>query len=664
MKNNKLLFTLITLLSIHTLASSQKTVTIKSPDGNTKTEIVIGNNIEYNILNNGDTMLAKSRLSMTLTDGIKFGVSPKLLSMSTKSVNEIINAVVYKKSTIIDNYNELTLKFRGDYNIIFRAYNEGVAYRFVSTSKRPFVVENEQAEFNFPSDRNAFIPYVRDLRKTLDEQFFNSFENQYTYMPLSKWDKTRLAFSPLVIEAANGKKVCLAEADLVNYPGMFLYKNDTSNCLKGKFATYPKDIVLDREHGVVKTRENFIAKFSGATNFPWRVIIISQKDAELANNDMIYKLATATQNQDFSWVKPGKSAWDWWSNWRMYNVNFKAGINTNTYKNYIDFAAKFGLQYIVMDEGWSANTYTNVKEVKPGLDLKWLIDYGKSKNISIILWMCYSSFSQDVEGILKQYSEMGIKGFKIDFMDRDDQPIISFYQDVAKAAAKYKLLIDFHGTSKPAGIQRTYPNVINFEGVHGMEQLKFNDFIIDQVTYDVTIPFIRMVAGPMDYTQGAMRNASKKNYRASYEEPMSQGTRCRQLAEYVIFESPLSMLCDSPTDYSKEENYTQFLGKIPTVWDNTISLNGEIAHYVTIARQKGDEWYIGSLTDWNERELSLDLSFIGKGNFRAEVYKDGINTKSSASDYVNEDIEIPTSRILNIKMASGGGYVMRIYRTK
>ncbi len=665
---------LAAMLCFSTAGNAQKQFVLKSPDGKIEANIEVGKTaIEYSVSHTGDLMLDKSAISMKLSDGTAYGIDPKLSKSSTKTVNETINAVIYKRNKIVDNYNELNLRFKGDYEIIFRAYNDGVAYRFVSTSKKPFMVESEQAEFNFPSGNKAFIPYVREMKipyadGNLDElfqkQFYNSFENPYVHISLSEWMRGRLAFSPLVVEAANGKKVCLAEADLLNYPGMFLYNNSGKSTLSGVFAPYPNEIKQGGHNmlqGVVQSRESYIAKFDGATTFPWRIVIIATKDSELADNDMVYKLSTPSQG-DYSWVKPGKVAWEWWNAWNLYGVDFKTGVNNETYKYYIDFASERGIEYVILDEGWAVNKKADLFQVVPEIDLKEIVEYGKNKNVGIILWAGYWAFNRDIEGICKHYSEMGVKGFKVDFMDRDDQMMVDFHHRGAQIAAKYKMMLDYHGTYKPTGLQRTYPNVINFEGVYGLEQMKWGATNYDQVLYDVTAPFIRMVAGPMDYTQGAMRNASKNNIRSVNSEAMSQGTRCRQLAEYVIFESPLNMLCDSPSNYEREEECTEFIATVPTVWDNTISLNGEIGKYISIARKSGDAWYVGSLTNWDARNLELDLSFLGEGSFKGEVFKDGINADKVARDYKKEVIDIPANKKLPISMAPGGGYVIKITR--
>ncbi|MDR0232007.1 MAG: glycoside hydrolase family 97 protein [Dysgonamonadaceae bacterium] len=658
-----LLSALLIFAAIGSTAFAQKDCTLNSPDGKVKVTVSIHNNIQYSVAHENDIMVAPSTISMTLGDGKTFGKNSHLKKQTVREINETIPAVIYKKRQISNHCNEAVFEFKENFNLVFRVYNDGAAYRFVSTLNKPFVIQSEEASFNFPENPNAFIPYVRlesGIYDSFESQFYNSFENVYVHIPLSEWNVKRLAFTPLLVERANGKKVGIAEADLLNYPGMYLHKAEKG--LKGVFAPYPKKITQGGHNmlqGEVQSRESFIAKQEGKCNFPWRAIIVSTQDAELANNDMVYRLATPTSRDDFSWIKPGKVAWDWWNDWNLYNVDFNAGINNETYKYYIDFASDNNIQYVILDEGWSVNGAADLLQIVPEIDLKELIEYAGQKNVGLILWAGYYAFNKDIEGICKHYSEMGIKGFKVDFMDRDDQPMVQFHAEAARIAAKYHLLINFHGTYKPTGLQRTFPNAINYEGVFGLEQLKWTESV-DQVTYDVTIPFIRMMAGPFDYTQGAMRNAIKINYRPVFSEAMSQGTRCRQLAEYIIFESPLNMLCDSPSNYKNEQECVDFIATVPTIWDNTIALNGKVSEYVSIARQKGNCWYVGSLTNWDSRSLELDLSFLGEGDFSAEVFKDGINANRAARDYKKETISIPANRKLTIDMASGGGFVMKI----
>ena len=641
--------------------TAQKIYTLHSPNGELRIEITVDNTIEYSLTHQGDVMLAKSPIAMTLTDGKSFGMHSKPAGSSTRTVNQLIEAPVYKRKQIKDHFNELTLRFQEGFHILFRAYDEGMAYRFVSNRKQDYQVKQETAVFNFPANPKAYIPYVVE-QENFDRQFFNSFENTYQFIDLAAWDKQRIAFLPLLVEGANGKKVCITEADLLHYPGMYVYNGNASNSLTGMFAPYPKEIMQGGHNdlqGIVQSREDFMAKAKGTTTFPWRIVIVSENDKELADNDLVYKLASPVpQDMDFSWIKPGKVAWDWWNDWNLYHVDFKTGINNETYRYYIDFASSHGIEYVILDEGWAVNRQADLMQVIPEIDLKELVHYAGERHVGLILWAGYYAFNRDIEGICKHYSEMGIKGFKVDFMDRDDQPMVEFHHRAASIAAKYNLLLDFHGTYKPTGLQRTYPNVMNFEGVHGLEQMKWSE--ADQVTYDVTIPFIRMVAGPMDYTQGAMRNATRNNFRPISSEAMSQGTRCRQLAEYIIFESPLSMLCDNPSNYLAEPECMEFIASVPTVWDNTIALDGKVGEYIAIARQKGNDWYVGTLTNWAARELELDLSFLGEGAFKAEIFRDGINAGKAARDYKKETIPIPAHRKWIVTMAGGGGCVMKI----
>lgn len=646
--------------------SAQKEFIIKAPDSKLQAKIIIDReSVKYAVIHGADIMVDFSPISLTLADGRVLGYKPQLSKSLKNSFTETIQTPIYKKKEIINTYNELCLTFKGNYDIVFRAYDEAITYRFVVKEEKPYIIQHEQVEFNFPADTKAYIPYAKGREKNkFDDQFYSAFQNTYEYIHLSEWNKDRIAFLPLVVEGISGKKVCVTEADLMNYPGLYLHNDDNSTCLKGVFAPYPKKIVQEVRglKGVVRDREPYIAKMNKDDVFPWRIIIVSENDYELADSDIVYKLATPSKMTDTSWIRPGKVAWEWWNDWNIYGVDFEAGINNETYKHYIDFASGYGIEYVILDEGWSVHGEADLMKVVPEINIPELVSYGKQKNVGIILWAGYYAYDKDMDAVSKHYADMGVKGFKIDFMDRDDQLMIDFNRRAAETGAKYNLLIDLHGTSKPTGLQRTYPNVVNFEGVHGLEEMKWVKDDTDQVTYDVTIPFIRMVAGPMDYTQGAMRNATKENYRSVYKEPMSQGTRCRQLAEYIIFESPLNMLCDSPSNYEKEVESTTFIAGVPTVWDETIALNGEIAKYITIARKKDDVWYVGSLTNWDEREFELDLSFLGEGNYKAEIFRDGINAHRMAMDYEKQIIDITSDRRMKIKMVSGGGFVAKIYK--
>ncbi len=628
--------------------------TLSSPDGSLELSVSTGDEITYSLSKDGTCVLGPSQIALTLTDGTALG--GKVRKVRRGETDRTVEAFVYKSASVRDHYNWLTLSFR-NFNLEFRLYDEGAAYRIVPTLKKAFDIEQETAQFVFPEDFQAWLPYIGK-----SQNFGTSFESRYTFSQLSGWDATKLAFLPVLVDEGECK-VLLTESGLTNYPGMFLDNPGGATTLQGVFAPRPKI----REQGghnmlemVVRERESFIASFSSAEPLPWRIALVSKDDGELLESDMPWLLG-ADPSGDFSWVKPGKVAWDWWNDWNIYNVPFRAGINNDTYKYYIDFASANGIEYVILDEGWAVNLQADLFQVVPEIDLQGLVDYGAAKNVGIILWAGYWAFDRDMEHVCRHYSAMGIKGFKVDFMNADDQMMVNFYTRAAETAARYGLLLDFHGAFKPAGLQRTWPNVINFEGVYGLENMKW-DARGDQVTYDVTVPFIRNVAGPMDYTQGAMRNASRSNYRAVYNEPMSQGTRCRQLAEYVVFFAPLTMLCDSPSNYMAEPECTSFIAGIPTVWDETVALENCTGVYASVARRSGDVWYVGAMTDWDERSLELDFSFLGEGQWRMEVFRDGPNAAKAARDFEHIFEAVPASRKITAPLAPGGGYTARIIR--
>ena len=529
-----------------------------------------------------------------------------------------------------------------------------MAYRFFTEFDADLTIGNEVSDFNFDEDYKIYIPYVTDLRGP--EEWVQAFEATYDEHKLSE-TKDSLAFLPILVELKDGKKALITESDLQDYPGMYLVKNPANaQSLKAKFAP----IVLETYHGgigdmdlLAKKRADYIAKVNGNREFPWRTVIISEKDIDLLDNDMVQKLAEPSRISDVSWIKPGKISWDWWNDWYLTGVDFEAGINTQTYKYYIDFAANNGLEYIIIDDGWSGRL--DLFEINPDLDLPHIINYAKSKNVDVILWSSWFAFIQDMEGICKKYSEMGAVGFKVDFFDRDDQEVVSSVYKMADVAAKHHMILDYHGFFKPQGIQRTYPNVLNFEGVKGMENVKWTPDD-DVPRYDTSIPFIRQVAGPMDYTPGATRNRNKENFTASFSMPQSQGTRAHQVAMYVVFEAPLQMLSDTPTAYEKEQETTDFIAQIPTVFDEVAPLLGTVGEEVAIARRKGNIWYIGALGNWEARTMTIDLSFLGKGNFSAEIFKDGINASRNAEDYKVERIDVNSAIKIEASLATGGGW--------
>ena len=657
---------LLILILIFTGAAAQgarPAYRLTSPDGRLTTTVALGDALTYDIEYDGQTLMQPSAIGLKLSDGRVWGSSARIAKAVRTSSDAVLSSPFYRSSTVRDHYNGLTLKMRDNWSVEFRVYDDGVAYRFATTAKDPFEIASEQADYRFPTDCAVTVPYVRDNAGSIDAQWHNSFENVYTETTLSKLDSGRLIFLPAVVHANDGMNICFTETNLDDYPGMYLYNGDGGTSLEGRFAPYP----LRCEPGgynnievLVKERADYIARIEGPRTLPWRIAVVGT-DAGLAASDLSWLLAEPSKIDDTSWIRPGKVAWDWWNAWNISGVDFRAGINTETYEYYIDFAASQGIEYVIMDDGWAARHGEDLFEINTDIDLRRIIDYAASKNVGIILWAGYWAFDRDMERVCKHYAEMGVKGFKVDFMDRDDQLMTAFNYRAAETAARYGLVLDLHGTHKPAGLNRTWPNVLNFEGVHGLEQMNWSAATIDQMKYDATIPFIRQVAGPMDYTQGAMRNASRDNYRPVNSEPMSQGTRCHQLALYAVLDSPLNMLCDSPTNYLREAECTEFIAAIPTVWDETRILGGRMGEYIVTARRSGDTWYVGAITDWTPRDVEVDLAPLGiGGTVEATIFRDGANADRKASDYKRETIRIDTAEPLKIHLAPGGGFALKI----
>ena len=658
----RLISTLAVALFVVKVIAAPKSYELSSPDGTVRTVVTVGEEVNYSIWKNSDRLLNPSVISMDLMDGSSYDASVKLQKVERSTVDNTLDALFYKKDKIRENYNELKLRFR-TYDLIFRAYDAGVAYRFVSKSKAPFKVKGEIAEFSFPEDWNAYVPYVRARAKGFENQFWNSFENRYENLPMSSWDTERLAFLPLMVQSPQGYKINIMESDLTDYPGMYLYNSDGDSTLEAVFPRHPKEVEQGGKymlHGIVKSREEYIAEYDGATAFPWRIVNISTEDKEMLDNDLVWLLgAPADPSADWSWVKPGKVAWDWWNDWNLTGVDFKAGVNNATYEYYIDFASRNGIEYVILDHGWAVNLEADLFKVVPEIDLEKLVAYAAERNVGLVLWAGYWAFDKDMEKICEHYAKMGIKGWKVDFMDRDDQVVVDFYTRAAATAAKYRQFVDFHGGYEPSGLNRTYPNVLNYEGVFGLEQMKWSKPEVDMITYDVTFPYIRMAAGPVDYTQGAMLNAGRK-YVPNRSEPMSQGTRCHQLGMYVTYESPFNMLCDTPIHYEREKECTDFIASVPTVWDETVALDGKVGEYVIMARRSGDVWYIGGLTNWDARDVELDLNALGAGGWNVEMFADGVNVEKNAKDY--KVVRTQNTDKLKVRMASGGGFAARLTR--
>lgn len=643
-------------------AFAAKEYKLLSPNGKLDITITTEPQLAYSVKCDGEQILATSQIGLKIYEGANLGEKPIVKKVKRTSVNTEIATQFYFRSTIKDHYNALRIDFATRYAVEFRAYDEGVAYRFVTNFKHDFKLENEIAEFAFAKDYKGYFPYTNKTG-TKQDKYFTSFESWYRYTELSKFESGEVAFVPVIVEAEK-YKVNILEADVEHYPGMFVSNPKGATALYGEFAPMPERVVEgghNKLQGIVESRKPYIAECKAATKTPWRIVLISEDANRFLDNDMVYRLASPSRLEDTSWIKPGKVAWEWWNHWGLTDVDFKPGVNTATYKAYIDFAAEYGVEYVILDEGWATKYKNDLFDIVPEIDLQAILDHAEAKGVGIILWAGYNAFNNDIERVCEHYSKIGVKGFKIDFMDRDDQPMSNFYYHAAEVCAKHKLLVDFHGCAKPAGLNRTYPNVINFEAVFGLEQMKWSKPDVDMMEYDVTMPYIRMIAGPIDYTQGAMLNTVKGEYRPNNKKPMSQGTRCHQLAAYAVFFSPLSMLCDSPSNYRKNAECAAFIASVPTVWDETVVLDGKIGEYVVTARRSGNKWYIGGMTNWTPRTLDVDLSKLGiAAGATVELFCDGKQADDDATSYVHNTFALPESKVLTINMAPGGGFMMVI----
>ncbi|MEN8225619.1 MAG: glycoside hydrolase family 97 protein [Bacteroidota bacterium] len=619
---------------------------LESPDSRIRVEVNIAKKITYAVYSDNLQIISPSPISMHTEKHGGFGISPRVRSVTNTSVDQVLHPVVKQKSAEVrDHYNELRISFKGNYSICFRAFNEGVAFRWESNIKGDMIVVSEETNFNFIANHMAWFPE--------EESMFSHQEREYLHIPLKEVTADRFSSIPMLVDVNKGPKIVITETDLQDYPGFYIRGGAGAYFLKAKFPR----VVLDEEQKtdrdvVPLSRADYIAKVEGKRTFPWRIIAIAQEDKDLITNQMVFLLSEACRIDDPSWIRPGKVAWDWWNFNNVYNVDFKAGINTETYKYYIDFASAHGIEYIILDEGWYE--LGDLTKINPDVDMQELLDYSKKKNVGIILWVVWKTLDDQLEELMPIFDEWGVAGLKVDFMQRDDQWMVNYYWRIAEVAAAHKLLVDFHGSYKPAGLHRTWPNVITREGVRGLEWNKWSDKSTPEGA--VTLPFIRMLAGPMDYTPGAMLNATKDDFEAVFNNPMSQGTRAHQLAMYVVFESPLQMLADNPTHYMEEPECMQFLSDVPVVWDETVVLDAKIGEYIVIARRNGHEWYIGAMTDWNAREIEVELSFLGELKYEATIWRDGPNAHRNAQDYVKESYIVDQHSKLKLHLAPGGGW--------
>lgn len=645
MKRTLLLSLLLVLTACYSFAKEYK---VSSPDGMLTLNVNVGTDIKWSVSLEGKEIVNSLKIQMVLADGKILGENEKVRKIKVSQMNEVLKPVVpNKRSEITDNCNILLISFNSGFSLQFRAYNDGIAYRFETFLKEDITVKNEISEFRFPSGSHSWYP--------LETSFMSHNERTYIYSSLDTIGKKHLASLPALFQV-NGINILITESDIEDYPGMWLL-GAGSGKITGTWPEYPESEKLNEDRNLfITSTKGYIAKTKGTRTFPWRAFVIAANDAKLIESDLVFKLAAPNKIEDTKWIKPGQVAWDWWNANNIYGVDFRAGINNDTYKYYIDFASKNGIEYIILDEGWYK--LGNVLEQVPDINVPELCKYAESKNVGIILWVIWKTLDDQIDQALTQYEKWGVKGIKVDFMQRDDQPIVNFYREATRKAAEHHLLIDFHGAYKPDGISRTWPNALTREGVKGMENNKWSRDI--NPDHDVTIPFTRMVAGSMDYTPGAMINMDSTNFTPKFTRPESQGTRVHQIALYIIYESPLQMLSDSPSNYMKEQESTDFIVNIPVVWDDIKVLDGKVGDYLLLARRSANEWFVGALTDWSSRDMTLDLSFLPAGEYAMNLFQDGINADRYAADYKHLKLNVKSGDKMKIHLAPGGGWAARI----
>lgn len=630
------------------IVQAQKSYKLVSPNGDVQLSVTVSDKLYYDIACQNETLLEKGVMQMQI-DRQLLGETPEVTGSLTKTVNETIKPVIpFKFSSIPNHYNQLLLKFSGNYSVEFRAFDDGVAYRFITNKKGEVEVMNELFQIDFPEDYPMHVQ--------LAGSFKTSYEERYSHMKLSDWKNAKgYTLLPVLIEARSNHKILISESALTDYPAMFLASVGANQGLASVFPKNPVEFGDDGDRSVKLVKEaGYIAKTNGKRSFPWRYFVITKEDGDLLENTMTVRLAEKSQIADPSWIKPGVTTWEWWNGATPYGpeVDFVAGCNTATYKYFIDFASKFGVEYVLLDEGWAQSTrdpYTPNKD----LNLKEVIEYGKRKNVGVILWLTWLAVENNF-GLFERFAEWGVEGVKIDFMDRSDQWMVNYYERVAAEAAKHKLFVDFHGSFKPAGLEYKYPNVLSYEGVRGMEQM--GGCRPDNSIYH---PFMRNAVGPMDYTPGAMLNYQPETLRADRPNSGSVGTRAYQMALYVLFETGIQMMADNPALYYQHPDCTQFMADVPVQTDETISLAAKLGEYAIVAKRKGDKWYIGGMTnnDKEERVFELPLDFLpGDKTYQMTSFEDGVNANRQAMHYVRNVKNVKKEQTIKVRMARNGGF--------
>ncbi len=650
---------IVFLCSIFLQAKAQK-YEITSPDRNIGVQVEIGKSISYNVKYKDKVLIHPSGISMFFQPDIFLGKDPVVSGTFTRFINSKIIPVVKEKRAIIpDIYKELILRFNNHLELQFRVYDDGVAYRFATRLPGEITVIDELASFNFQPGTVIFYPQV--TKRTDADIFHTSFEEPYSKADLDTLSVDMFAFTPVLLQSEDLPKILITESDIDDYPGMFLVKGNGSG-LKGRFAPYPlKEIVSGGgfKQKLAVERASYIAKTKGTRTYPWRIIAIAPSDADLLINDLVYRLAPDPGFSDFSWLKPGKSTEEWITGLNLYKVDFEAGLNTQTYKYYVDFAARFGFQYVMLDAGWS--DVNDLFNITPGMDMEEITGYAKKKGIGLILWTQALTIEKQMEQAFQQFKKWDIKIVMTDFIDRNDQIAINFLHRFAGECASNKFMCMIHGAPIPAGFSRTYPNMLARESVLGSEYNVWSSKANPQ--HDLMLPFIRMVAGPMDYEPGILQNATKEQtVKMGFEKVIAQGTSMHQIAMFIVYESPLQLFSGNLSDAVREPELMELLGKIPTVWDETIILDAQLGKYIVEARRNGDNWYLAAMNDWTPQKFSVALGFLKDGAYQVETASDGINASRNPQDYRLRKSEVTQKDTLTVKLAPGGGFIARILK--
>ena len=665
-------------------SSTKKFTELSSPDKNLRVQLFAekGSSVlHYSLLWNDSLLVNQSSIALDL-EGEEFD------QLTIKEIRRIEKDSIFspviasKRKSFRDQYSAIVINFNQPLALEIRMYDEGLVYRWIGKSNHELKVFKEIFEVNPVGDAQIFyapyeqkqetvsgfinfitslLDWIRNLFKT-ENRYDSFFETQYRTNKISKNDKKTFLFVPTLIQTQDGKYIVIGESDVIDYPGMILHKS-SQNGISSTFSPYPLEeqipngsINYDKIKAVTKYAD-YIAITKGNRNFPWRVVAVTENPVTIPASDLILKLASPSVIKgDLSWIKPGQITDEWLVNTNLFNVPFKTGKNTVSYKYYIDFAKEFGLEYIMVDEGWYLNG--NLKNLNVDLNLDSIASYAKEKSIGLGLWFNAAVLDENLEETLKTYSSKGINIILVDFINRNDQKAMNFYAKISEASAKYKIMLNIHCAPSPAGFEITYPNAISREGVMGSEWNGWTAFITPN--HNLTIPFTRMFSGSVDYEPGLLDNSTENGFRNIEGQPMSQGTRAHQLAMYIVYDSPLQYFVGNPSQGFKEPEFMKFLGSIPTTWDETIVLDGKPGEYIVTARLKDGIWYIGAMNNWTEREVTIDLSTLGLKKYNLTGIIDGINSNNYAADYEIISSQGDAKEKFTLKLSKGGGGVWRV----